>query len=124
MQTLRDFPEDLSAKIVMVRIEVDVLLRAKQDQNTPVSSCTLSTIKHLYRSDAKIILVGNWSVTFDSKIPTVESVAGIFGRSHLASHLFYRLCICHSSVHVLLLYMWVHPKAIYLTLLPRAMSRN
>lgn len=84
MQTLRDFPEVLSSKIVMVRIEVDVLLRAKQDQNTPASSFTFSTIKYLYRSDAKIILVGNWSVTFDSKIPTVEFVAGIFGRSHLA----------------------------------------
>lgn len=114
MQTLRDFPEDLSAKIVMVRIEVDVLLRTKQDQNPPAASCTLSTIKYLYRSDAKIILVGNWSVTFDSKIPTVEFVAGIFGRSHLASYLFYRLCICDSSMHVLLLYMPVHPKAIIL----------
>lgn len=79
VQTLRDFPEDLSGKIAMVRIQVDVLLRAKQDQNTPASSCTLSTIKYLYRSEAKIILVGNWSVTFNSKIPTVESVAGISG---------------------------------------------
>ncbi|XP_074369038.1 uncharacterized protein LOC141709045 isoform X1 [Apium graveolens] len=75
VQTLRDFPEDLSAKIVMVRIEIDVLLRAKQDQNTSAASCKLSTIRYLYRSDAKIILLGNWSVTFDSEVPTVEFVA-------------------------------------------------
>lgn len=62
----------------MVRFESRVLQTNKQGQHAPVVITALSTIKYLYVSGAKIILVGNWSVTNNSKILTVESAAGIF----------------------------------------------
>lgn len=88
MQTLRQFPkEELFGKVVMVRFESNILRMKKQDQHAPVVIRALSTIKYLYESGAKIILVGNWSVTINSKILTVESVAGMFCRTVPASHL-------------------------------------
>lgn len=87
VQTLRQFPkEELFGKVVMVRFESDILLMKKRGEHSPAAINALSTIKYLYESGAKIVVVGNWSVAMNSKVLTVESVAGICCRTIRAPH--------------------------------------
>ncbi|KAL0409960.1 UNVERIFIED_CONTAM: Phosphoglycerate kinase [Sesamum latifolium] len=79
IQTLRNFPkEELFGKVVMVRFDSMVLLQGKKGHQPPANA--FSTIKYLYEAGAKVVLVGGWSKTINSRFssepcPSVESVA-------------------------------------------------
>ncbi|XP_073155080.1 uncharacterized protein [Henckelia pumila] len=79
VQTLRNFPkEELFEKVVMVRFDSIILLHRKEDQSPQASA--LYTIKYLYEAGARVIMVGSWSKTTNSSLPSgayhsTESVA-------------------------------------------------
>ncbi|XP_073317190.1 uncharacterized protein [Primulina huaijiensis] len=79
VQTLRNFPnEEIFEKVVMVRFDSIVLLHEKEDQSPPANA--LYTIKYLYEAGARVIMVGSWSETTNSSLPSgaypsTESVA-------------------------------------------------
>ncbi|XP_073066674.1 uncharacterized protein [Primulina eburnea] len=79
VQTLRNFPnEEIFGKVVMVRFDSIVLLHEKEDQSPPANA--LYTIKYLYEAGARVIMVGSWSETTNSSLPSgaypsTESVA-------------------------------------------------
>ena len=60
----------------MVRFDSTILLQKQLDLKTQVTSA-VSTIKYLFEAGAKIILLSDWSMKINSKLPVVESVAGI-----------------------------------------------
>ncbi|KAL0347158.1 UNVERIFIED_CONTAM: Phosphoglycerate kinase [Sesamum calycinum] len=80
IQTLRNFPkEELFGKVVMVRLDSMVLLQGRKGHQSPAANA-FSTIKYLYEAGAKVVLVGGWSETINSRFssepcPSVESVA-------------------------------------------------
>ncbi|XP_073287809.1 uncharacterized protein [Primulina huaijiensis] len=79
VQTLRNFPKDeIFKKVVMVRLDSIILLDEKEDQSPPANA--LYTIKYLYEAGARVIIVGSWSETANSRFPSgvypsTESVA-------------------------------------------------
>ncbi|KAK4419239.1 Phosphoglycerate kinase [Sesamum alatum] len=83
IQTLRNFPkEELLRKVVMVRFDAMVLLEGRKGHQSPPENA-FSTIKYLYEAGAKVVLVGSWSKTINSRFslepcPSEESVAEFF----------------------------------------------
>ena len=74
IQTIRDFPkEELSSKVVMVRIDSNIFIKLHKQQTQSVSNA-LRTIKYLHEAGAKVILVGDWDI--DSELSCKNSVAG------------------------------------------------
>lgn len=81
IQFLRNFPrEELFGKVVMVRFDTLVLLQGmKEHKSLPENA--FFTIKYLYDSSAKVILVGSWNETANPKFHvggslSTKSVAG------------------------------------------------
>ncbi|KAL0375043.1 UNVERIFIED_CONTAM: tRNA (guanine-N(7)-)-methyltransferase [Sesamum radiatum] len=80
IQTLRNFPkEELFGRVVMVRFDSVVLLQGRKGHQSPAANA-FSTIKYLYEAGAKVVLVGSWRETINSRFssepcPSVESVA-------------------------------------------------
>ncbi|XP_020553516.1 uncharacterized protein LOC105174272 isoform X1 [Sesamum indicum] len=80
IQTLRNFPkEKLFGKVVMVRFDSMVLLQGRKGHQSPPANA-FSTIKYLHEAGAKVVLVGGWRETINSRsssepCPSVESVA-------------------------------------------------
>ncbi|KAH6761448.1 hypothetical protein C2S52_000219 [Perilla frutescens var. hirtella] len=66
VQSLRNFPrEELFGKVVMVRFDGILLQGMKEHQSLLENS--FFTIKYLYNSSAKVILVGSWNENTNSK---------------------------------------------------------
>ncbi|XP_054802747.1 phosphoglycerate kinase, cytosolic-like isoform X2 [Prosopis cineraria] len=73
IQTLREFPKkELSAKVVMVRFDSNILIKQHEQQPQSVSNA-LRTIKYLHEAGAKVILVSDWDT--DSQLSHRESIA-------------------------------------------------
>ncbi|KAL8516688.1 hypothetical protein ACS0TY_015084 [Phlomoides rotata] len=116
VKSLRNFPkEELFRKVVMVRFDAMILLNGmKEHQSLPENA--FFTIKYLYESGAKVILVGSWNEnrnyrSHSKACLTTESVADFLSSmlelevvplKHVSEHL-------HSDVedsqrsHILLL---------------------
>ncbi|KMT06243.1 hypothetical protein BVRB_7g161710 isoform A [Beta vulgaris subsp. vulgaris] len=76
IQTLRRLPpEELSAKIVMVRFDSSILFYQKLDQSISITSNAFFTIKYVFEAGAKIILISSWNVKCNAKILSEEAVA-------------------------------------------------
>lgn len=67
VQSLRNFPrEELFGKVVMVRFDTLILLQGMKEHQSLPANASL-TIKYLHDSSAKVILVGSWNETTNSK---------------------------------------------------------
>lgn len=82
VQFLRNFPrEELLGKVVMVRFDTLILLQGMKEHKSSPENAFL-TIKYLYDSSAKVILVGSWNESANPKFNvegslSTKSVAGV-----------------------------------------------
>ncbi|KAK4348494.1 hypothetical protein RND71_031249 [Anisodus tanguticus] len=75
VQTLRNFPgEELTGKVVMVRLDLTILVREKKKRQSPAAR-VISTIKYLHKAGAKLILISSWSPRADSRLLKLERIA-------------------------------------------------
>ncbi|KAK6943852.1 tRNA (guanine-N-7) methyltransferase, Trmb type [Dillenia turbinata] len=76
VRTLREFPkEELFAKIVLVRFDSAILLQDEQGIEACARANASFTIRYLYETGAKVILLSNWNAQTNSKLHDVVSVA-------------------------------------------------
>ncbi|XP_057779198.1 uncharacterized protein LOC130997788 isoform X2 [Salvia miltiorrhiza] len=75
VQSLRNFPrKELFGKVVMVRFDTLVILQGMKDHK-PLPENAFSTIKYLYDSRAKVILVGSWNESANPKFNVEGSLS-------------------------------------------------
>ena len=82
VQFLRNFPRnELFGKVVMVRFDTLILLQGMKEHK-PLPENAFFTIRYLYNSRAKVILVGSWNESANPKFNmegslSTKSVAGV-----------------------------------------------
>lgn len=96
IQTLSRFPkEELLGKVVMVRFDSTIFLGEELDLSSRSVCNAIYTIKYLHRVGAKVILVSDWSMRFDSKLLSADSFADILS-SALQNKVVMTRCISRS----------------------------
>ncbi|KAF9596165.1 hypothetical protein IFM89_007483 [Coptis chinensis] len=78
VQTLSKFPkEELSGKVVMVRVNITFLLRGDLESKDLYIERSLHTVKYLRHAGAKVLIASNWGRLSDTmQVPSTETVAG------------------------------------------------